>query len=93
MLICKYTQNYTQELDFEIYGKICVFICKYGMCIGFLCSKKRKWLEEVWRYWLEKAHSFEQQSDEGVDMDSQEELDHGVHSTDENMVSYCKKTD
>ena len=61
------------------------------MPIGFLCSKKRKWLEEIQKYWVEKAHLFEQRSDEGADTDSQDELDHGVHPTEKNVVHYGKK--
>ena len=66
-------------------------MCKYRIPIGFFYSKKRKWLEAIQKYWLEKAQSFEQRSAEGADTDSQDELDHGVHPTDENVGSYSKK--
>ena len=44
-------------------------------------------------YWLEKVHAFEQRSDKGTDTNSQDEMNHRVHPTDENVVSYCKKRD
>ena len=65
-------------------------MCGYRIPIGLFYSKKRKQLEAIQIYWLEKAQSFEQRSDEVADTDSQDEFDHGVHPTDENVGSYYK---
>ena len=65
--------------------------CKSRIPLSFLYSKKRKWLEAIWKYWLEKAQSFELRSDEGADTDGQDELDHGVHPTDKNVETCHKK--
>ena len=64
---------------------------RYGMFIGFPCSKKRKQLEQIMEHWRQKAQTYEQRSDEGAKTDSQDKCDHSVWPTDENVAAYCKK--
>ena len=63
---------------------------RYRRFTGLSCSKRRKCLEEVWRYWKERAEAYQQRSDEGADMDSQDNHDHQVHHTDPCVTSYQK---
>ena len=50
---------------------------------AFLYSKYQKCLKEISKFW--------KMSDEGTDMDSQDETDHGVCPTDPNVMAYKKK--
>ena len=54
-------------------------------------SKHRKHLEAICHYWKEKLDYYNERSDEGADTDSQDERDHGVQSTNLNVMSYKKK--
>ena len=53
-----------------------------------LCSKRKKHLEAVQRYWKQQAEIYSQCLDEGADTDSQDSVDRGVHSSD----TYKKST-
>ena len=42
------------------------------------------------KYWKKKMDEYNERSDEGAITDSQDELDHGVHPTDPNIMEYQK---
>ena len=55
--------------------------------LAFLYSKHQKW-EKMSRYWKKKMEEYNERSDEGAIMDSQDEYDHGVHPMDPNVMGY-----
>ena len=56
-----------------------------------LFSKKRKHLQEIWKFWRRKWETYENRSDEAPETDSQDSEDHGVWPTGPNAMSYTKK--
>ena len=58
---------------------------------AFLYSKHQKCLEEISKFWKSQADLYNERSDEGADMDSQDEADHGVQPMDPNIMAYKKK--
>ena len=59
--------------------------------IGLLVIHYNKcWKQEkrVAKYWKQKMEEYNERSDEGVIMDSQDEFDHGVCHTDPNVMGY-----
>ena len=57
---------------------------------AFLYSKHQKCLEKISKYWKKWVECYNERSDEGANMDSQYEYDHGVRSMDANVMSYKK---
>ena len=55
----------------------------------FLYSKLWKW-EKMAKYWKRKMQEYNERLDKGAIMDSQDELDHGVHPMDPNVMGYQK---
>ena len=70
-------------------GWLCVLILKSSQ--AFLYSKHWKCLKEISKFWKSPAEAYNKRSDEGADMESQEECDHGVCPTDPNIMVYKKK--
>ena len=58
---------------------------------AFHYSKCQKCLEEISKFWKCQAEAYNERSNEGADMDSQDERDHGVSPTDPNVMVYKKK--
>ena len=56
----------------------------------FLYSKCQKW-GKMANYWKRKKQEYNERLDEGAITDSQDELDHGVHPTDPNVMGQQKK--
>ena len=42
------------------------------------------------KYWKRKMQEYNERSDEGTNMNSQDEFDHGVHPMDPNVMKYQK---
>ena len=55
------------------------------------CSKKRKYLEKIGKFWRREWEKYENRSDEALETDSQGLGDPGVWPTDPNVMSYTKK--
>ena len=58
---------------------------------AFHYSKHQKHLKEISKVWKSQAEAFNERSDEGADMDSQDEHDHGVWPMDPNVMVYREK--
>ena len=57
----------------------------------FLYSKHQKCLEEISKFWKSQSDLYNKRSNEGTDMDSQDERYHGVQPMDPNVMAYKKK--
>ena len=58
--------------------------------IGLLVILYSKHWKQV-KYWKQKMEDYKERSDEGAIMHSQDELNHGVHLMDPNVMGYQKK--
>ena len=54
----------------------------YGMSIGLICSKKKKHLENVRKYWMCMAEMYQDRSDKALETNSQDSVDHSCTPID-----------
>ena len=87
--ICKYKY----DLYFAyINGKQGVIMCAdIKSSQVFPYSKHWKYHKEISKFWKSQAKAYNERSNEGTDMDSQDKCDHGVWLTDPNIMVYKKK--
>ena len=75
-----------------IIGKQGVIMCTDLKSLqAFHYSKHQKYLEEISKFWKSQAEAYKERSNEGTDMDSQDECDNGVQPMDLNVMVYKKK--